>query len=107
MGRRGRRRRRRRRRSAAAGYPLIGVELADGARPLHELDLPRRRRAWPSATRTTASRRPCLARCDDVAYLPQLGPIGSLNVATAAAIAMYEVRRREWTRPRPVPAPSA
>ena len=39
----------------------------------------------------------CLARCDEVGYLPQLGPIGSLNVATAASIAMYEVRRRAWT----------
>ncbi len=38
-----------------------------------------------------------LAACDQVAYLPMLGRVGSLNVATAAAIAMYEVRRRAWT----------
>ena len=38
-----------------------------------------------------------LAACDDVAYLPMLGRVGSLNVATAGAIAMYEVRRRAWT----------
>ena len=38
-----------------------------------------------------------LAACDHVAYLPMLGRVGSLNVATAAAIAMYEVRRRAWT----------
>jgi tRNA (guanosine-2'-O-)-methyltransferase len=31
-----------------------------------------------------------------VAFIPQLGRIGSLNVATAAAIALYEVRRRDW-----------
>jgi tRNA (guanosine-2'-O-)-methyltransferase len=39
-----------------------------------------------------------LDACDDVAYLPQLGKVGSLNVATAASIACYEVRRQEWTR---------
>jgi tRNA (guanosine-2'-O-)-methyltransferase len=31
-----------------------------------------------------------------VAFIPQLGRIGSLNVATATAIALYEVRRRAW-----------
>jgi tRNA (guanosine-2'-O-)-methyltransferase len=32
-----------------------------------------------------------------VTYIPQLGRIGSLNVATATAIALYELRRRDWT----------
>jgi tRNA (guanosine-2'-O-)-methyltransferase len=32
-----------------------------------------------------------------VAFVPQLGRVGSLNVAHAAAIAVYELRRREWT----------
>jgi tRNA (guanosine-2'-O-)-methyltransferase len=32
-----------------------------------------------------------------VAFLPQLGRVGSLNVATATSIALYELRRREWT----------
>jgi tRNA G18 (ribose-2'-O)-methylase SpoU len=27
-----------------------------------------------------------------------VGAIGSLNVATAASIALYEVRRQEWSR---------
>jgi tRNA (guanosine-2'-O-)-methyltransferase len=38
-----------------------------------------------------------LSACDAVAFIPQLGKIGSLNVATATSIALYEVRRREWT----------
>ncbi len=38
-----------------------------------------------------------LAACDVVAFLPQLGKVGSLNVATATSIACYEVRRRAWT----------
>ena len=38
-----------------------------------------------------------LERCDAVVYLPQLGRVGSLNVATATSIALYELRRREWS----------
>jgi tRNA (guanosine-2'-O-)-methyltransferase len=34
-----------------------------------------------------------------VAYIPQVGRVGSLNVAVATAIALAEARRREWTRP--------
>ena len=41
-----------------------------------------------------------LDACDAVAYLPLLGKVGSLNVATAAAIACYEVRRQAWATPR-------
>ena len=37
-----------------------------------------------------------LAGADALAYIPQLGKIGSLNVGTAAAIAMYETRRAGW-----------
>ena len=35
--------------------------------------------------------------CDEVAFVPLLGKVGSLNVATAASIALYELRRREWS----------
>ncbi|MFY9926430.1 MAG: TrmH family RNA methyltransferase, partial [Streptosporangiaceae bacterium] len=38
-----------------------------------------------------------LAAADAVAYIPQSGRVGSLNVAVAAAIAMAEARRRHWT----------
>jgi tRNA (guanosine-2'-O-)-methyltransferase len=80
----------------AAGYQVVGVELADGAVPLHELPLGaatcivvgHEDRGLPPAT---------LAACDAVAYLPLLGRVGSLNVATATSIALYEVRRRAWS----------
>jgi tRNA (guanosine-2'-O-)-methyltransferase len=39
-----------------------------------------------------------LAGADAVAYVPQTGKVGSLNVAAAAAIALAEARRREWQR---------
>lgn len=78
-----------------AGYRLVGIELADGAVPLHEatlgpdvcLALGHEDRGLSPLT---------LAACDEVAYIPQLGKVGSLNVAHAAAIAIYEVRRRHW-----------
>jgi tRNA (guanosine-2'-O-)-methyltransferase len=38
-----------------------------------------------------------LAGADALAFIPQLGKIGSLNVGTATAIALYESRRAEWT----------
>jgi tRNA (guanosine-2'-O-)-methyltransferase len=81
-----------------AGYRVVGIELADGAHPLHELILGdatclvvgHEDRGLAPAT---------LAACDEVAYLPLLGKVGSLNVATAAALACYEVRRQGWGTP--------
>lgn len=78
-----------------AGYRVVGVELADGARPLHTVDLGgaaclavgHEERGLSAAL---------LEGADAVAFIPQLGRIGSLNVATAAAIALYEARRQGW-----------
>jgi tRNA (guanosine-2'-O-)-methyltransferase len=82
---------------AAAGYRLVGIELAQGATPLHELDLPADV-CLALGHEDRGLSKACLARCDDLAYVPLLGSIASLNVATAAAVAIYEVRRRAWTR---------
>jgi tRNA (guanosine-2'-O-)-methyltransferase len=81
-----------------AGYQVVAIELAEGAVPLHELPLA------PDVCLVVGHEdRGCspatLAACDLVAFLPQLGKVGSLNVATATAIACYEVRRRAWTAP--------
>ena len=78
-----------------AGYRVVGIELADEAVPLPDADLAgdlclvvgHEDRGLATAT---------LAACDQVAFVPQLGRIGSLNVATACAIAIYETRRRAW-----------
>jgi tRNA (guanosine-2'-O-)-methyltransferase len=77
----------------SSGYRLVGIELAHGARPLHEVDLSgdvclavgHEERGLSSA---------CLDRCDDIGFIPLLGRVGSLNVATAAAMALYEARRQ-------------
>jgi tRNA (guanosine-2'-O-)-methyltransferase len=79
------------------GFRVIGIELTDAALPIHELDLGddvclvvgHEDRGLTSSTMTA---------CDVVVYLPLAGRVGSLNVATATAIGLYEVRRQGWTR---------
>jgi tRNA (guanosine-2'-O-)-methyltransferase len=83
-----------------AGFRVVGIELTDDAVPLHELDL-RGAVCLALGHEDRGLSAGGLAACDAVAYLPMLGKIGSLNVATAAAIAMYEVRRQEWTSSHP------
>ena len=81
----------------SAGWRLVGLELADDARPLHELDL----RSEPVCLAVGHEDRgltPGTAEAsDEVGFIPQLGRVGSLNVAVATALAVYESRRQEWT----------
>jgi len=82
-------------RATASGLAVIAIELASGAVPLHEapldgdvcLALGHEDRGCSAAL---------LAAASAVAYIPQTGRVGSLNVAAAAAIALAEARRREW-----------
>jgi tRNA (guanosine-2'-O-)-methyltransferase len=79
----------------SAGYRIVGIELAVGALPIHAADLTgdvclavgHEDRGLTAAV---------LQGADQLAFIPQLGRIGSLNVATAASIAMYEARRQGW-----------
>ena len=78
-----------------SGLELVGLELADGAVPMHEAELP------PATCLVIGHEdrglsKTALAACHSVVYLPQLGRIGSLNVATAASIAIYEARRQAF-----------
>ena len=71
------------------------VELADGAQPVNEVAFGKRTcLALGHEDRGLSST--VLAACDAVAYIPQLGKVGSLNVGTAAGIALYELNRRNW-----------
>jgi tRNA (guanosine-2'-O-)-methyltransferase len=82
-----------------AGFRVVAVELAAGAVPLHEAPL-----AGDVCLALGNEDRGCspalLAAADLVAYIPQSGKVGSLNVAAAAAIAIAETRRREWDTAR-------
>lgn len=79
-----------------AGYTVVAVELADGAVPLHDLPL-----SGDICLALGNEDHGCsaalLAAADVVAYIPQPGRVGSLNVAAATAIAIAETRRREWS----------
>ena len=82
----------------AAGYRVVGIELADGARPIHEVSLgPAVCLALGHEDRGLTG--PVLDAVDEIAFIPQLGRIGSLNVAVAASIALYEARRQAWPAP--------
>ena len=79
----------------ADGLRLVAIELATGATPLHQAML-----GGDLCLAIGNEDRGCspalLAAADLVAYIPQPGRVGSLNVAAAAAIALAEARRREW-----------
>ncbi|MDN3356298.1 TrmH family RNA methyltransferase [Actinomadura sp. DC4] len=78
-----------------AGFRIIAVELTSDAVPLHEAPLD-----GDVCLAVGGEDHGCspalLAAADAVAYIPQVGRVGSLNVAVATAIALAETRRREW-----------
>jgi tRNA (guanosine-2'-O-)-methyltransferase len=82
--------------AAAAGFRVVAIELADGAAALHDApvggDI-----CLAFGNEDHGCSPALLAAADAVAYIPQVGRVGSLNVAVAAAVALAEARRREWT----------
>lgn len=78
-----------------AGHSLVGLELADQAVPMHEAELPTPM-CLVIGNEDRGLSKTALADCDGVVYLPQLGRVGSLNVATATSIAIWEARRQTW-----------
>lgn len=75
-----------------ASFWSVGLDEG-GARPLHQVDLTGRT-AIVLGSEGEGLRRLTAERCDEVAKLPTGGPVGSLNVSNAAAVALYEVARR-------------
>jgi tRNA (guanosine-2'-O-)-methyltransferase len=77
----------------ADGFRVVGLELADESRPFFELALDDDV-CLVLGSESNGLNEAALDCCDDVGYVPQLGRVGSFNVAVAAAMAMYEVRRQ-------------
>jgi tRNA (guanosine-2'-O-)-methyltransferase len=80
-----------------AGFRIVAVELTGDAMPLHDAPLD-----GDVCLAVGGEDHGCspalLDAVDAVAYIPQIGRVGSLNVAIATAVAIAEVRRREWAR---------
>lgn len=79
-----------------AGFRPVGIELTPTAEPLFAVDLANDV-ALVVGHEERGLSRAMLAGCDRFAFAPQVGKVGSLNVAAAAAISLYEARRQEWT----------
>ena len=84
--------------AAEDGFRVVAVELASGAVPLFEAPLDGDV-CLAIGNEDHGCSPALLAAVSSAAYIPQVGRVGSLNVAVAAAIALAEARRREWTSP--------
>ena len=79
------------------GFTVVAIELTAAADPLFTID------AGDAVCLVLGHEergihRDTLAAVDRVGFLPQRGKIGSLNVAQAATVAMYEMTRQSWSR---------
>lgn len=84
--------------ASTEGFLTVAIELTDDAVPLHEVDTGRAV-CLVLGHEDRGVHRETLQHADVVAYLPQLGRIGSLNVAHAGTVALYEAARHSWTTP--------
>lgn len=80
----------------AAGLTIVGIELADDAVPLHEVNLTGDV-CLVVGHEDRGLSKDILPLCDSVGYIPQTGKVGSLNVGVAASIAISEARRQGWS----------
>ena len=85
-----------------AGFRIIALELTDNAVPLFEIPLGDDDICLAVGAEDHGCSPALLAAADDVAYIPMIGRVGSLNVAVATAIALADisVRVHRSTSPR-------
>lgn len=75
-----------------AGYWCIGLDET-GEHALHQIKMPAKV-ALVLGAEGEGLRRLTIESCDEIAKLPTMPPVGSLNVSNAAAVAIYEVMRQ-------------
>lgn len=79
-----------------AGFWVVGL-AAEGGQTLSELPRDLAKVVLVVGSEDKGLRRLVRQRCDMLARIPQAGPIDSLNASVAAAIAIYELSRRQAT----------
>ena len=79
------------------GVWVIGLD-AGGEKSLHEVELSDEPVCLVLGAEGEGLSRLVRQRCDQIVSIPLIGSLSSLNVSTAAALAMYEVVRRRATR---------
>ncbi|NUR89415.1 MAG: TrmH family RNA methyltransferase [Nonomuraea sp.] len=77
------------------GFAVLAIELTEEAVPLHRAGLDRDV-CLVVGSEDHGCSPALLEAADGVCYIPQVGRVGSFNVAVAAAIALSEARRQEW-----------
>ena len=77
-----------------SGWWVVGLHGGDGSVPIYEADLPTPAVLVVGAEGSGLGQR-VRSVCDVLVSLPMAGQVGSLNAATAGAIALYELVRRE------------
>ena len=75
------------------GYTVWAADVGDGARPLHEMELPPRL-AVAVGSELLGLSDELRDQVDGRFYLPMVGFTGSLNVSVTAAIVLWELARR-------------
>jgi tRNA (guanosine-2'-O-)-methyltransferase len=79
----------------ANGYRLVALELTANAQPLWAVDLASDV-CIVVGNEDHGISPAVIDACDAIGYVPQLGKVGSMNVANAASVACYEARRQSF-----------
>lgn len=77
-----------------AGYKIISLELTNESIPLHQLTLDDKKVCLILGSENFGVNPQLLATSDSVVMIPMQGKNESMNVATAAAIVAYEIKRQ-------------
>lgn len=82
--------------ASAEGFMTVAIELTADAQPLHTVETAEAV-CLVLGHEDRGVHKDTLQHADVIAYLPQLGKIGSLNVGHAGTVALYETARHAWT----------
>ena len=79
------------------GYSPVALELTADATPIHEAQL-KDDVCLVLGNEAHGVSPAILDGCDATVFIPQPGKVASLNVAVSAAVAIHELRRKEWSQ---------